>query len=238
VSIALLASLSVVLLQMFTVSSKTNRSAYELDTANTICVEASEKYKDDPRDGTADSGTYLVESVFTRTVNGSKITYAKNIDSRFQLEIESTKGSTTIMPISYYPAPAYEFAVPINSTNIDLILDWDPVNSDIDIEIAGSSGNIYLDSNIIFSESGMAKTAIIPIHLDFKNNMQSNVTVNVNNRLGLVSYDSNSYEAIADIYLCDINEGNNVYIVPAAGMATENKITKGSRITSYLESQS
>lgn len=230
VSIALLASLSVVLLQMFTVSSRTNRSAYELDTANTICVKAAEEYKGDPRDG-AESGTYLVSPEFTSTEDSGVITYTKDINSRFRLEIKSTKGSISEMPISYYPAPAYEYVIP-NWSDIDLILEWDSVNSDIDIEIAGSTGDI--DSNIIFSEPGMTKTAMIPIHLDCSINTQDSVTINVDNRIGLLSDGSDSYEAIADIYLCDINEGKEVDVVPVAGMSTENEITKKvQRITRY-----
>lgn len=230
VSIALLATLSVVLLQMFTVSSRTNRSAYELDTANAICVKAAEVYKGDPRDG-ADSGTYLVSPEFTPTVIGSEITYTKDIDSRFRLEIKSTKGSTTQMPISYYPAPAYEYEIP-DWSNIDLILEWDSINSDIDIVIAGSPGDI--DSNIIFSEPGMTKTAVIPIHLDCSNNTQDNVFINVDNRIGLLPDGSDLYQAIADIYLCDINEGKEVDVVPVAGMSTENEISKKvQRITKY-----
>lgn len=232
VSIALLASLSVVLLQMFTVSSKTNRSAYELDTANALCVEASEKYKDDPRDGTSDSGTYLIGSEFTRYVSGSKITYTKSIDSRFLLEIESTKGSTTEMPISYYPAPAFVFTVPQTSTNIDIVLDLNLITNKIDIEVEGTSG--IIDSNIIFSEPGMPKTAMIPIHLDFSGNDYSPVTVDVENNIGLLLKDSDLYEAIADIYLCDTKETNDVSVVPVIGMSTENKITKKvQRITNY-----
>ncbi len=234
VSIALLASLSVVLLQMFTVSGKTNRSAYELDTANALCIKAAEMYKDDPRDGKDDSGTYLIETEFTRTVSGSKIIYTKNIDSRFQLEIESTNGGSTTMPISYYPDPAYTYEVPQNSTNIDIVLDLDPSNK-VNIVVESSPGEI--DSNIIFSESGMPKTAMIPIHLDFSKNDKTPVTVNVENNIGLLPKGldlSDLYEAIADIYLCDTKESNNVSVVPVSGMSTENKITKKvQRITKY-----
>lgn len=231
VSIALLATLSVVLLQMFTVSSRTNRSAYELDTANALCVEAAEKYKDDPRDGTDDSGTYLVVPEFTRTISAGIVTYTKNIGSRFQLEIESTKGSTATMPISYYPNPAFVYTVPATSTNIDIVLELDALNN-INIQIGSTTG--VINSNIIFSDPSMIKTAMIPIHLECSGNTQDYVTVNVENKIGLYFNGSDFYEAVADIYLCDINEGKDVTVIPKEGMSTENKITKKvQRITNY-----
>lgn len=230
VSMALFATVSVVLLQMFTVSGKTNRVAYELDTANSICVNATELYKDDPRDETADHGTYLKAPEFTSVVSGSDIIYTQNIDNRFELEITSTKGAITTMPISYYPAAAreYTFASPVS--NIDLELNLDAVDGHIDISVNGDTDTPNV-SNIIYSDTtSIAKTAMIPIHLNC-GKINSAATLNVTNNLGILPGD---YEAIADIYLCDIGSGGSVTLNVINGMATESKITKKNQsITQY-----
>ncbi len=233
-SMALFATVSVVLLQMFTVSGKTNRVAYELDTANSICVNATEMYKDDPRDGTADQGTYLLEPQFFRNdILGDDIIYTQNIDGRFELEITSTKGATTTMPISYYPAAAHEYTFLTAVTSIDLELSKDPDDGHIDISV---NGNTYAPnvSNIIYSDStSIAKTAMIPIHLNCAK-IGSSIELNVTNNIGILSKGSVDYEAIADIYLCDIGTGGNITLKVVNGMATESKITKKNQsITKY-----
>jgi|LSQX01.1.fsa_nt_gb prepilin-type N-terminal cleavage/methylation domain-containing protein len=251
VSIALLAAVSVSLLQMFTVSSRTNRIAYELDSANALCVKATEMYKGDPRHGD-DDGTYLNTGFDVENPEIDKYVYTQFYDSLFQnppfdakykLEITSIKGNTRTMPISFYPDAAYEEVIP-NASTVDVILTWDSINNEVDITIASSSGSISAtDTSIIYSSNPVtnSKTAMIPIHLDCSNIQISpaNATIKVRNDIGRIPLDNGmgvieEYEAIADIYLCDIQEGETVDIGIVSGMSTQSRITKKNQtITEY-----
>ncbi len=85
-------------------------------------------------------------------------------------------------------------------------------------------------SRIIYSDSAVArgKTAYIPIHLDCSEITDNAViTIRVENKIEQLEKDGEYYEAIADIYLCDVDdrEMRDARVETVTGITTENKIS-------------
>jgi prepilin-type N-terminal cleavage/methylation domain-containing protein len=230
VSIAILSIISVALLQMFTVSAGTNYSAYNIDKAKDLCVGACENIKADP---TSDS---IFLSGFYATLDAPGVTtFTKYYDRQwnetatgtgeYMLQIVTTKTDYAPQPISYYPPPAAEYEATVS---LDITLKRDP--SDLDSCLVNFSGtSVSFDkSKIIYMDSALfdSKTALIPIHIKC-NNIGHGVilSANVYNKVGFLLHNGNVYEAIADIYLCDIPETSDMSIVASEGISTENKIS-------------
>jgi len=244
-SIIVLSLVSITLLEMFTVSTKTNVEAGVLDKAKSLCVEASEEYKADPVGpdpaDPADDG----ESAYLRGFKASsgvpgKITYTKYFNRRWEetgegqaeyvLEIVSEETLADTIPASYYPAPAVRDRASGFPASIEV-----RTNETIRLARVGLSGcELTIDTNtydidtdgIILTDAdvAVAKTALIPIHLDCRN-VTGNIGVKVINGIGQLIIDGDIYEAIADIYLCDVPEGKNVTVNVTRGVATSNEVS-------------
>ncbi len=244
-SIAVLSLVSVALLEMFTVSTRTNMQANEMDKAKSICVEACEEYKanpvhPDPLD-LAVGGLYL--RTFSSIYGPGVTTYTKYFDRRwnsvaeaqalYKLEIVSARNEAAPIPTSYYPQTAVRELVTGNAAII-------PVTSSttIQLDLVGSNCELTIDSDvyrlaedsIIYSDASgaFAKTALIPIHLDCSVITNNEVIIiTVENSIGQLTKDGEDYEAIADIYLCDIDDSGSrdAVIAASAGVSTENKIS-------------
>jgi hypothetical protein len=71
----------------------------------------------------------------------------------------------------------------------------------------------------------MSKTALIPIHINCNIGDGLIEAANVINKVGFLVHNGDIYEAVADIYLCDIPEVSDMSVIAAEGVATENKIS-------------
>jgi prepilin-type N-terminal cleavage/methylation domain-containing protein len=247
-SITVLSLVSIALLEMFTVSTKTNVEAGILDKAKSLCVEASEEYKADP----TEESQYLQD--FPEHINdhtSGKTTYTKyfdrkwaettEADAEYILEIVSEKAEAEPMSTGYYPQTAVLDPIYIGQPviidaedflTIKLELDED----DSECRLTINSVSYEIDSGkIIFSDTAVAgmKTALIPIHLDCSG-ISGEIEITVENLADQLTYMGNDYEAVADIYLCDIGEGGEVHVNASAGIVTENIIsTVSQRIVKY-----
>lgn len=247
-SITVLSLVSIALLEMFTVSTKTNVEAGILDKAKSLCVEASEEYKADP----TEESQYLQD--FPEHINdhtSGKTTYTKyfdrkwaettEADAEYILEIVSEKAESEPMSTSYYPQTAVldpvhsgEPAKIVAEDFLEITLELDEDDSECRLTI--NSVSYEIDSGkIIFSDTAVAgmKTALIPIHLDCSG-ISGEIEITVENLADQLTYMGNDYEAVADIYLCDIDEGGKVNVKASAGIVTENIIsTVSQRIVKY-----
>lgn len=246
-AIIVLSIVSITLLEMFTVSTKTNAAAGVLDKARSLCVEASEEFRanpvgPDPMDP-ADDG----ESAYLRGFKASsdvpgKITYTKYFNSdweetgedraEYMLEIVSEEALADTIPASYYPAPAVRDRAAGSPASIEVRTN-ETIRlarvglSDCELTIDSNTYDIDTDADAIIltdADVAVAKTALIPIHLDCRN-VTGNIEVKVANEIGQLVIDGEVYEAIADIYLCDIPEGKNVTINVTRGVATSNEVS-------------
>ena len=89
---------------------------------------------------------------------------------------------------------------------------------------------MYSDASV-----AAARTAMIPIHLDCSG-IDANTEITVINEAGSLTKDGDDaeYEAIADIYLCDVDEGVKVTVYTVKGVATSNSVsTREQKITRY-----
>lgn len=248
-SITVLSLVSIALLEMFTVSTKTNVEAGILDKAKSLCVEASEEYKADP----TEESQYLQD--FPEHINdhtSGKTTYTKyfdrkwaettEADAEYILEIVSEKAESEPMSTSYYPQTAVldpvhsgEPAKIVAEDFLEITLEReDDDETKCKLTIRSTAYEIK-SSNIIFSDTTVAgmKTALIPIHLDCSG-ISGEIEITVENLADQLTYMGNDYEAVADIYLCDIGEGGEVHVNASAGIVTENIIsTVSQRIVKY-----
>ena len=249
-AIIVLSIVSITLLEMFTVSTKTNAAAGVLDKARSLCVEASEEFRANP-DGPnpldpsdVGSNEYLQGFNSTAEVSG-EIIYTKYYDrywsetddeihAAYVLEIVALATGSESMPVSYYPESAVRAlgAITISS------------GTTVKLEKEGMSGcKLFIEPNsyvimpekIIYSDASVetAKTAMIPIHLDCSG-INVDTEISVINEIGSLTKDDEEYEAIADIYICDSDEAE-VTVKVLKGVATSNNIsTKELKITRYI----
>lgn len=252
-SIIVLAIVSVTLLDMFTVSTKTNVEAGVLDKAKSLCVEASEEFRANP-DGPnpldpsdVGSNEYLQGFNSTAEVSG-EIIYTKYYDrywsetddeihAAYVLEIVALATGSESIPVSYYPDSAVSLSGVSGAITISS-------GTTVKLEKVGMSGckliiepNSYeiMPEKIIYSDASVetAKTAMIPIHLDCSG-IDVNTEISVINEIGSLTRGSDEYEAIADIYICDSDEAE-VTVKVLKGVATSNNIsTKELEITRYI----
>lgn len=257
-SITVLSLVSIALLEMFTVSTKTNVEAGILDKAKSLCVEASEEYKADP----TEESQYLQD--FPEHINdhtSGKTTYTKyfdrkwaettEADAEYILEIVSEKAESEPMSTGYYPQTAVldpvhsgEPAKIVAENFLEITLEREDDDETLEREdddetkcklTIRSTAYEIKSSNIIFSDTTVAgmKTALIPIHLDCSG-ISGEIEITVENLADQLTYMGNDYEAVADIYLCDIGEGGEVHVNASAGIVTENIIsTVSQRIVKY-----
>ncbi len=244
ISIAVISMVSVTLLQMFSVSARVNREAYDMDTAKSICVETSEKYKIDP----TSSSKFLASFDATEEVMGERYYeryYRKYYDESwsdavtpgeaFKLEIKSKRTVYPAMPTSYYPEAAFSDSITGNAEFV--------------IELQGTSNYIIrrgyseytIDSSkIIYSSSSVetAKTALIPIHLDCSGiDAKIPHEVKIRNNIGSIIKGGVTYEAIADIYLCDIPPGGVVEVNAVSGISSKNEVFTTQQIINKYEAE-
>ena len=246
-SIAALSLVSLALLEMFTVSTRTNAEAGILDKAKSLCVEAGEEFKADP----TEESQYLQDFIKYEDYVAGKTIYTKYFDRKwsgtteahaeYELEIVTEKAEAEPMSTGYYPQTAVLDPIYIGQPviidaedflTIKLELDED----DSECRLTINSVSYEIDSGkIIFSDTAVAgmKTALIPIHLDCSG-ISGEIEITVENLADQLTYMGNDYEAVADIYLCDIGEGGEVHVNASAGIVTENSIiTESRRIVKY-----
>lgn len=237
-SIAVLSLVSIALLEMFTVSTRTNVQANEMDKAKSLCVEASEEYKADP------VGSNYLKGFHISTSASGVTTYTKYFDGNwaetaadeavYVLEIVSEKDAEKTLPTSYYPANAVKSRITGEYTAIEVKSNktiWLEPDGASDCTLSDDSDIYNIDTGrIIYSDSAVArgKTAYIPIHLDCSEITDNAViTIRVENKIEQLEKDGEYYEAIADIYLCDVDdrEMRDARVETVTGITTENKIS-------------
>lgn len=248
-SIAVLSLVSIALLEMFTVSTRTNVQANEMDKAKSLCVEASEEYKADPVDPnpydlTDPVGSNYLKGFHISTSASGVTTYTKYFDRNwaetaadeavYVLEIVSEKDAEKTLPTSYYPANAVKSGITGEYTAIEVKSNktiWLEPDGASDCTLSVDSDIYNIDTGrIIYSDSAVArgKTAYIPIHLDCSEITDNAViTIRVENKIEQLEKDGEYYEAIADIYLCDVDdrEMRDARVETVTGITTENKIS-------------
>lgn len=266
-AIIVLSIVSITLLEMFTVSTKTNAAAGVLDKARSLCVEASEEFRanpvgPDPLDPSdVGSNEYLQgfkasAGEFDETIY---MKYMKYFNKRWEeepdesqaayvLEIAAKEGETINIPVSYYPESAVILpetsrtgAVKVNKgVTVRLVSekDGDEYDSEPQCKLVIGSNEYNIDTTaIIFPDASVAaaKTAMIPIHLDCSSIVPGMmIKIYVINEIGNLSMDGEDYEAIADIYLCDVDEEAEVTVFALKGVATSNSVSSRElRITRY-----
>lgn len=229
VSIAVLSIVSVALLQMFTVSAGTNHSAYTIDKAKGLCVDACENFKADPKkDGVFLSGFDVTEfnpneHLFTKYYD-RKWNETAAADGVYMLSIETIKTEFASMPMSYYPPPAAQYETVVS---VDIKLDRDPYDLESClITFNGLSAAVDKD-NIVYIDSPLvsSRTAYIPVHIISKIGDGVTAYANVYNKVGFLVHDGKVYEAVADIYLCDVPASSTMSVVSLDGISTENLIS-------------
>ena len=253
-SIIVLAIVSVTLLDMFTVSTKTNVEAGVLDKAKSLCVEASEEFRanpvgPDPLDLSDRGESAYLGGFEPSTGEFGEIIYTKYYDrhwaetddeskAEYFLEIIVTKTELDPIPVSYYPESAVSLSGRPGAVTVSS-------GTTVRLEKVGESGcrlviepNSYeiLQDKIMYSDASVAapRTAMIPIHLDCSS-IDVDTEISVINEIGSLTKDGDEYEAIADIYLCDVDEGVKVTVYTVKGVATSNNIsTKELKITRYI----
>jgi len=255
-SIAVLSILSVALLEMFTVSTKTNVEASIMDKAKSLCIEATEEYKaypvgPDPYDPAFVGSPYLSSFDFSYDVTSDKSTFKKYFDQgwnstsedqgAFILEIISKKTEIDTISTSYYP-PTAVLDIGENPTVIKvkvpstIKLNFNPADSTCRLKIG--TDEYKIDSNkIIYTDSATANMAFIPIHLDCSEITSNGImTITIENNIGQLIMSGKDYEAVADIYLCDIDnrESRDAKVMASVGVSTENRIiTAPQKMTKY-----
>jgi|GEM_PF-1815439 len=264
-SIIVLAIVSVTLLDMFTVSTKTNAAAGVLDKARSLCVEASEEFRANPVGPNpldpSDVGSNEYLQGFKASAGESDETiYMKYFNKRWEeepdesqaeylLEIVASETGSETIPVSYYPESAVILpetgrtgAVKVNNgVTVRLVSeeDGDEYDSEPHCKLFVGSNEYNIDTTaIIFPDASVAaaKTAMIPIHLDCSG-IDVDTEISVINEAGSLTKDGDDaeYEAIADIYLCDVDEGVKVTVYTVKGVATSNSVsTREQKITRYI----
>lgn len=255
-AIIVLSIVSITLLEMFTVSTKTNAAAGVLDKARSLCVEASEEFRanpvgPDPLDLSDRGESAYLGGFEPSTGESGEIIYTKYYDrhwaetddeskAEYFLEIIVTKTELDPIPVSYYPESAVSLSGRPGAVTVSS-------GTTVRLEKVGESGcrlviepNSYeiLQDKIMYSDASVAaaRTAMIPIHLDCSG-IDANTEITVINEAGSLTKDGDDaeYEAIADIYLCDVDEGVKVTVYTVKGVATSNNIsTKELKITRYI----
>mgnify|MGYP000986005314 CR=1 FL=1 len=263
-AIIVLSIVSITLLEMFTVSTKTNAAAGVLDKARSLCVEASEEFRANPVGPNpldpSDPGSSEYLRRFKASAGDSDETiYIKYFNKRWEeepdesqaeylLEIIVTKTELDPIPVSYYPESAVILpetgrtgAVKVNNgVTVRLVSeeDGDEYDSEPHCKLVVGSNKYNIDTTaIIFPDASVAaaKTAMIPIHLDCSS-IDVDTEISVINEIGSLTKDGEEeeYEAIADIYLCDVDEGVKVTVYTVKGVATSNSVsTREQKITRY-----
>lgn len=255
IAIAVLSLVSIALLEMFTVSAKTNMQAGEMDKAKSLCVEASEKFKDNPAFDPAEPGENGYLSSFDYMPGGTdEIIFTKHLDRQwreaadedhaaYELEIVSKKEGETEMPASYYPPAVWGgetitvLYTPV-SINLERLEGQDPPVDAGYIRLTVNGTPYSVDQGkIIYYDADVAdaRTSLIPILLDCSR-ITGYTEIQVENNVVQLTRGGKTYEAIADIYLCDApdEEGKEVVIKANKGAATENRIsTAVQKITRY-----
>jgi prepilin-type N-terminal cleavage/methylation domain-containing protein len=255
-AIIVLSIVSITLLEMFTVSTKTNAAAGVLDKARSLCVEASEEFRanpvgPDPLDLSDRGESAYLGGFEPSTGESGEIIYTKYYDrhwaetddeskAEYFLEIIVTKTELDPIPVSYYPESAVSLSGRPGAVTVSS-------GTTVRLEKADESGcrlviepNSYeiLQDKIMYSDASVAaaRTAMIPIHLDCSG-IDANTEITVINEAGSLTKDGDDaeYEAIADIYLCDVDEGVKVTVYTVKGVATSNSVsTREQKITRYI----
>jgi len=260
-AIIVLSIVSITLLEMFTVSTKTNAAAGVLDKARSLCVEASEEFRanpvgPDPFDtggseylqGFKPSAGEFDETIYMKYFNKRWEEEPDESQAEYLLEIIVTKTELDPIPVSYYPESAVILpdrgesgAVKVNNgVTVRLVSeeDGDEYDSEPHCKLVVGSNEYNIDTTaIIFPDASVAaaKTAMIPIHLDCSS-IDVDTEISVINEIGSLTKDGEEeeYEAIADIYLCDVDEGVKVTVYTVKGVATSNSVsTREQKITRY-----
>lgn len=239
-SFAVLAIVSVALLQMFVVSTRTNRIAYDTDKANALCIEMSEQYKADPGFLPATVTTFSTSTaisggtVYTRYYNSlwSAYTTTEDAQSTFRLDIDTITTPASELPESYYPKPAWTGDLGTASTLRTLAVYNSGASFDYTVQLDGIPLTLadYRQVQYIPGTAETSGTAIVPIQLHCDRLTASFIQINVNNTARIKDSDSSSGEVfpvVADIYVCDIPSGTAVSVNPITGISTENKIKTG-----------
>lgn len=185
-AIIVLSIVSITLLEMFTVSTKTNAAAGVLDKARSLCVEASEEFRANP-DGPnpldpSDVGSNEYLQGFKASAGEFDETiymkYMKYFNKRWEeepdesqaayvLEIAAKEGETINIPVSYYPESAVILpetgrtgAVKVdNGVTVRLVSeeDGDEYDSEPQCKLVVGSNEYNIDTTaIIFPDASVA----------------------------------------------------------------------------------
>jgi prepilin-type N-terminal cleavage/methylation domain-containing protein len=220
-SFAVLAIISVALLQMFVVSTKTNSIAYNRDKANALCTDMAESFKQNP------DYVNLPAYHFTSTVNTTTggILYTKYYSKawadsgssadEFRLDIDITTTHAIEMEKSYHPEFIGAGTLQVGTIHY------------LDIS---TSGAISLDGFGLNPGTGTIQygtgTASIPVGINCSSLTGTANILHVNNRAEM-TYSGSAVTAVADVYLCDIPIGASISLHAETGYSNENKISTG-----------
>ena len=258
-SFAVLAIISVVLLQMFLVSTKTNKTAYDMDKANALCVAAGEEYKADPnyvKNGSLFGGSFPVYTRFYNKEWSAPSPGFLDGQSAYKLEIVESISTSAAVSISYHPDFAWSGQLdpldetsPVNelayNNNPDVTLMMYSEGSSLYFTLDGEGHSVLADDHVTTSAIKFTSSnAIVPIQLkcdDTDKVIYSVFTVNVNNTASLMNPTTHTtVSAIADIYICDSPagpgpDGTGVQVKAGTGISTESKISsKESTTNDYI----
>ena len=233
-SFAVLAIVSVALLQMFVVSTRTNRSAYDMDKANVLCVKLGEEYKADPDitvTFTSTSAGIGAETVYKNYYNRNWNNTTDLTEAEFMLEIVEEPVTSSAISVSYHPDFAWEGSIdPVddagNINNYTLNID-STSPTECSSKLTGGIAS-PVDMSKVPIHSGVAKIPIKLICSDSEKTLTTSSIVTVNNNVTALS---GAGIVIADIYICDSPAGAGVNITPGNGSSSESKISSGTDIS-------
>ncbi len=227
VAIAILSIISVALMQMFSVSARTNGKTYAMDKANALCTETAEHFKADPGfPGAVDSGFTRASTesgtVYTRYLDRDFV-YTEGsvpaVDSVYKLELTVTTTSAGTTTAFYYPDAAFSYDL---TGNTDIALNL--TGSGLVVSVGGNDAPIDT-GKIIYTADTASSTeasttsgsALIPLHLNCKALITSSAAVKIENNVKTVLNEGEEYTAVADIYLCDVPPGATVTVEAEEG---------------------
>jgi prepilin-type N-terminal cleavage/methylation domain-containing protein len=234
---AVLAILSGTLLQMFVVSAKTNRKAYDMDKANVKAVEIGERYKVNP-----DEVQNFPElagpnaDVFTEPSSGVT-TYTNYYNSDWIIESTANPGKYMLevivqplqpigaMEASYHPDTLTEWIGVLNSS----------MNTVFNLYVSNPGGNleffrISMEGNMTL-DIPMPANGVIPLKMQYDINYTNNIIINVFNS---AQYnDTVARDAKVDIYLFDVPAGVDVTYVPKSGNSSYSEVNSSTSTAAF-----
>lgn len=226
-SFAVLSIISLSLLQMFITSTITNRKAFDMDKAISLCTEVSERLKNNPNPAdilTSIGINYVVNPAKNAGQSaGTDIEYKRYLNNDWNLEEADDANIRFLLKVvakapdidpnpqtkSYMPTPLWTGDISMTGT-YNLYISND--SGDIRVNLAGYSNSTVQEASIV--------NGVLPIELvgaageEITLNVYNNADINVGGTLKGLE---------ADIYICNVAE-SDVNFNPQSGISSDSYI--------------